>query len=487
MNGEQALAKIRSTIQQKIAETPAVQKLIDKINSGKATYADTALYARWAAINLGMCLSGVICDIDLNDRAAVCKALMLDQYRDINGFVDIVQSELDSRFGIQLAPQRAPFNKERADTIGHSLADTTKPDEVIERRAENAVANAVESMHDDRMQAESKFRSRLGLTVVIERTGANCCPWCAEVAGKYRYGDEPEGVFRRHDNCNCTIIYDTQVLRGAVGEDGRRTKTWEEVNPEKVRGFEPDVNTPEQAKALEETALQGLTLPGQHDIMSMRMAAPLQKAPDFSKYEIKQDINAVESVKQYMIEELGLLPDQIDLKGIQNADVLEPFAKRLKKIKDETGMSFPPIVALDIIEGDRTCIASYKPAEGRLYISSRYFSSKEALTDTLKEWAANGILPKQAKSIAYLAEHESAHIRIPDSWLSSEEARDIHRRFNKSKYSNDNDKFSIYEFFADSVAWFRIASNSIPSQMAQAVEYLKKRGEEDGNASLFKM
>lgn len=261
MNGEQALAKIRSTIQQKIAETPAVQKLIDKINSGKATYADTALYARWAAINLGMCLSGVICEIDLNDRAAVCKALMLDQYRDINGFVDIVQSELDSRFGIQLAPQRAPFNKERADTIGHSLADTTKPDDVIERRAENAVANAVESMHDDRMQAESKFRSRLGLTVVIERTGANCCPWCAEVAGKYRYGEEPEGVFRRHDNCNCTIIYDSQVLRGAVGEDGRRTKTWAEVNPEKVRGFEPDVNTPEQAKALEETALQGLTLP----------------------------------------------------------------------------------------------------------------------------------------------------------------------------------------------------------------------------------
>lgn len=264
MNGEQALAKIRSTIQQKIAETPAVQKLIDKINSGKATYADTALYARWAAINLGMCLSGVICDIDLNDRAAVCKALMLDQYRDINGFVDIVQSELDSRFGIQLAPQRAPFNKERADTIGHSLADTTKPDDVIERRAENAVANAVESMHDDRMQAESKFRSRLGLTVVIERTGANCCPWCAEVAGKYRYGDEPEGVFRRHDNCNCTIIYDSQVLRGVLDENGKRTKTWEEVNPEKVRGFEPDVNTPEQAKAIEETALQGLTLPGEH-------------------------------------------------------------------------------------------------------------------------------------------------------------------------------------------------------------------------------
>ena len=278
MNGEQALAKIRSTIQQKIAETPAVQKLIDKINSGKATYADTALYARWAAINLGMCLSGAICEIDLNDRAAVCKALMLDQYRDINGFVDIVQSELDSRFGIQLAPQRAPFNKERADTIGHSLADTTKPDEVIERRAENAVANAVESMHDDRMQAESKFRSRLGLTVVIERTGANCCPWCAEVAGKYRYGDEPEGVFRRHDNCNCTIVYDSQVLRGAVGEDGRRTKTWEEVNPEKVRVFEPTAYSLAEAQAInDENSPRYLTQGVKHGILNKEEKAFLDR------------------------------------------------------------------------------------------------------------------------------------------------------------------------------------------------------------------
>lgn len=328
MNGEQALAKIRSTIQQKIAETPAVQKLIDKINSGKATYADTALYARWAAINLGMCLSGAICEIDLNDRAAVCKALMLDQYRDINGFVDIVQSELDSRFGIQLAPQRAPFNKERADTIGHSLADTTKPDEVIERRAENAVANAVESMHDDRMQAESKFRSRLGLTVVIERTGANCCPWCAEVAGKYRYGDEPEGVFRRHDNCNCTIIYDSQVLRGAVGEDGRRTKTWEEVNPEKVRGFEPDVNTPEQAKEIEETALQGLTLPEKRDMIRNIRLDDIESAV--------QGTTISKDVADYIYQVLSEKRDQFKFDKVAVVDLDEKIVMQTDPVQNGT-------------------------------------------------------------------------------------------------------------------------------------------------------
>lgn len=251
MNGEEALAAVRRTIEQKTAETPSVQRLIDRINSGQATCQDTALYARWAAVNLGLCLSDVICQIDADDRSAVCKALLLDQYGDINKFVDMVQAELDSRFGIQLAPQRAPFNAERAETIGHSLADRTVPDETIRRRAKSATETMVKSMHDDRMKAEAKFRSRLGLDVTIERKGSDCCAWCAEVAGRYPMGEEPEGIFRRHDNCDCTVIYGSQVLRGAVNEKGRRTKTWEEVDPKKVPGTEPTRLTREQAAEIE--------------------------------------------------------------------------------------------------------------------------------------------------------------------------------------------------------------------------------------------
>ena len=113
--------------------------------------------------------------------------------------------------------------------------------------------------------------------------------------------------------------------------------------------------------------------------------------------------------------------------------------------------------------------------ENRFYISSRYFNSKEALLDTLKDWSANGILPKQGKSIRYLAEHESAHMRIPDEILNSEEAKEIHKTFLRSKSYNDNG-VQIAEFFADSLAIYRMNPTTTDKNVIKAVEYLRKEG-----------
>lgn len=108
------------------------------------------------------------------------------------------------------------------------------------------------SFHDDFVKEQADFRSRAGLKCYITRTtDGNCCPWCTKYAGRYEYGEEPESIFRRHDNCDCTVIYGSQVLRGAVNEKGRRTKTWEEVDPKKVRTAEPVRLTQEQAAEIE--------------------------------------------------------------------------------------------------------------------------------------------------------------------------------------------------------------------------------------------
>ena len=79
--------------------------------------------------------------------------------------------------------------------------------------------------------------------------GTDCCQWCSDVAGKYEIKDQPQGIFRRHDNCDCTIIYDGQVLRGQTGAEGKRGKKWVEVS--KKAGASDVVRfTQEQAKAL---------------------------------------------------------------------------------------------------------------------------------------------------------------------------------------------------------------------------------------------
>lgn len=222
-----------------------------KLRRGRATYADTAAYSARAGKMIGALLSRRLPEIPPEEREQLCVELLHGQYIDINAAVDAAQSYMDKALGIHLTPQHPAFDGERAHQIGSSTADPTVPPETQQRRARSATETMVKSMHDDRMKAEAKSRSRLGLDVTIERKGTDCCAWCAEVAGRYPMGEEPEGIFRRHDNCDCTVIYGSQVLRGAVNEKGRRTKTWVEVDPKKVRGTEPVVLTAEQAAEIE--------------------------------------------------------------------------------------------------------------------------------------------------------------------------------------------------------------------------------------------
>ena len=203
-----------------------------------------------------------------------------------------------------------------------------------------------------------------------------------------------------------------------------------------------------------------------------KMSASLQQAPDFSKYPVSENLKAVEEIKNTISETLGINENDIDLNGIKNTEVLEPFTKRLQKIQNDTGMNFPKIKTMEVIAGDELCIANYQPMENTFYISSRYFNSKDALTDTLKDWSGKNILPKQAKSIAYLAEHETAHMRIPDSLLQTDEANKI---WKNRKLLNKNDT-SIYEYFADAMAIYRMNPNTTDNNIIKAMEYLRNGG-----------
>ena len=212
---------------------------------------------------------------------------------------------------------------------------------------------------------------------------------------------------------------------------------------------------------------------GESGIMKMgKTKSPIQKPPDFTKYEVKEDKEAVNRVKQTLINDFGLDEKDIQLDGIKNADVLEPFVKRLNKIRQETGFILPNVKTVDIIDGDQCCISSYKPYENSLYISSKYFNSKKALEDTLKEWSSNKILPKQAKSIQFLAEHEAAHIRIPKQLIESEKGFNIFKRAVKAGVcAND---MNIYEFYADSMALSRIGHSDKIIELV--IKYLQQGG-----------
>ena len=222
----------------------AVQK---KIDEGKADFTDTARYNDRAAELLGEVLAAYVPDMPPDERETLCKALLRQRYLDTNAMLNAVQRTLDAAQGLHLAPQIADYPEERAEQAAHSLADETVPMETIMRRAKSAPATIARSFHDDYIEKNAAFRSSAGLKCYITRNAAaKCCEWCTKMAGRYRYGEEPEDVYRRHDNCSCTVTYEN----GRKRQDVWSKRTWE--MPGKDAGAsKPKVLTPEQAMEIE--------------------------------------------------------------------------------------------------------------------------------------------------------------------------------------------------------------------------------------------
>ena len=303
MDEQEMIRFLRSELYQAMERDPELRAALKHIDAGKGTFQDTAQYSERTSELLGQILSRHVDELPEGMRETVCKALLRERYEEVNGICAEVQETQDEPLGIRLQPQRAPYPAKRVQQVAHALEDPTVALSVIQRRAKAPVANVSKSFHDDYMRENARIREKLGLKPLIIRYGSGCCSWCSAVAGRYRFGEAPDDVFRRHDNCDCTIIYDTQVLRGERTEGGGRSKKWVEVDPAEVEanGFKPVVNSQERAAEIEQTALSRLTLAGERDIINARdMANGMRKSPliplsENDKKHLMSEIKAIEA------------------------------------------------------------------------------------------------------------------------------------------------------------------------------------------------
>ena len=240
--------ELSALIKDEIGEDARLHAILDRIRDGKANLTDSELYAAITARITAQQMRRNVLSLDKREAAFV--DITRERYTDTFTVCSAVQRILDAANGIHIRPQKPPFEEGRARKIGHSLEDRTVPDSTSERRARSATENFCMSHHDDCMRVNAEFRARAGLQSYAIRDGsAKCCDWCADVSGKYPVNETPAGFWGRHDNCKCSILYESkrsgrQLLRGT-------SKKWEQVAP--GAGAEPLVRlTKEQAQALQE-------------------------------------------------------------------------------------------------------------------------------------------------------------------------------------------------------------------------------------------
>ena len=251
MAAEDNYKRLRAELDGKLKADSRLKAIAAKISAGTADFKDTSEYTRIVARYMGEVISSNIGSItNPLGKEMVCKALLRDEYESINGVLGEVQTSIDDKLGIHIKPVKPAFPTERVDKAAHSLEDPTVPESTIRRRARSTSENITNSFHDDYIKENAKFRSKAGLKCYITReTDGKCCPWCTGIAGRYQYGTEPHDIYRRHDNCGCTVTYEN----GRQRQDVWSKRTWEA--PEPNAGAEPPkVFSKEEAKELENSS-----------------------------------------------------------------------------------------------------------------------------------------------------------------------------------------------------------------------------------------
>ena len=214
-------------LQKLIQDNVTLQRIREKVIAGTSTIKDCNRYNILASKILGDYLGDQILLIPMDQRQEICVMLMENRYDDIITLLNTTEVALDDKAGIHVGIVTPDFNLERAMQIGGSLTDETADDSTIIRRAKAAPATATKQVVDDWIKVNAETRDLLGFeTEVIRTADSNCCKWCSDVAGVYLYSKQPDGIWRRHDNCDCTIDYRTARVATSLRGSGKK---WIEV------------------------------------------------------------------------------------------------------------------------------------------------------------------------------------------------------------------------------------------------------------------
>lgn len=160
-----------------------------------------------------------------------------------------------------------------------------------------------------------KFRSDAGLDCYIIRNDhGGCCKWCSKLAGKYHYPEDvPKDVYRRHDNCGCTVTY----LNGRKAQDVWSKTKWNVSDDELERMKKAGVREP--VRLVDKSGKSGI----------LKRVEETNNYDELEKYlSSKYNITTDDSVKQ-----LDFKTVRETLKGIESVfDDFPELSDNIKKI-----------------------------------------------------------------------------------------------------------------------------------------------------------
>ena len=104
--------------------------------------------------------------------------------------------------------------EERVESLIWSISEEGIEWEEVQKRMGEPVCNISQSFMDGFVRANAEFRHKVGMrTEIVRKLQGGACKWCKNLAGSYNYTDTPKDVYRRHDNCRCTVTFKQERMR----------------------------------------------------------------------------------------------------------------------------------------------------------------------------------------------------------------------------------------------------------------------------------
>lgn len=174
------------------------------------------------------------------------------------------QTLMNEKLGIGLKAITPEINMNRVNGLIDKVSNAEHFEDV-EWVLQEPIVNISQSMVDEYMEANAEFHYKSGLTPkVVRKVVSGCCEWCANLAGEYEYPYVPRDVYRRHENCRCTVEYI---------DDEKKQNVWNKEN----EYFEEEVSQRKEAES---------------DALRKQEKAEKQRRKDLEEYYVNELLKA---------------------------------------------------------------------------------------------------------------------------------------------------------------------------------------------------
>lgn len=211
------LQDIKDEFASRYQSNTKIRSLLAKIHSGKGTYEDASEASRLLGSELSEIYTakmkdayGVNMPADTAEIDSVLRQTLKHDYDTITELSNTTQKGLNKAAGINMNAVVPNYNENRAEGIITRVDEFSRrdPDAAL-NELRNNIVNYSMSVVDDSVKAnaEAQFRSGFVPKITRKMQGFHPCKWCQALAGTYEYPDVPDDVYRRHQNCYCTVTY----------------------------------------------------------------------------------------------------------------------------------------------------------------------------------------------------------------------------------------------------------------------------------------